>query len=38
MERYDVAATVRASLGLYNNRADVDQLVEGLQQVREIFG
>src|SRR5690606_5461647 len=38
MEFYDVAATVRASLGLYNNREDVDQLVAGLEQVREFFG
>ncbi len=38
MELYDVAATVRASLGLYSNREDVDQLVAGLEQVREIFG
>ncbi|MFN4088267.1 MAG: cysteine desulfurase [Alphaproteobacteria bacterium] len=38
MERYDVAATVRASLGVYNNREDVDQLVAGLEQVRGIFG
>jgi len=38
MERYDLAATVRASLGLYNNREDADQLVAGLEQVREIFG
>ncbi len=38
MDRFDVAATVRASFGLYNTRAEVDQLVHGLGRVRNIFG
>jgi cysteine desulfurase / selenocysteine lyase len=38
MERFGVPATTRASLALYNTRADLDALVQGLQQVREIFG
>ncbi|MFO1129334.1 MAG: cysteine desulfurase [Rhodospirillales bacterium] len=38
MQRLDVAATARASFGLYNSRADVDALVEGLQLVRRLFG
>ncbi len=38
MERYDVAATVRASIGLYNTRGDVDALVASLGRVQEIFG
>ncbi|WP_341703948.1 cysteine desulfurase [Ferrovibrio sp.] len=38
MERFGVPATVRASFGLYNTRADVDALCAGLQRVREIFG
>ena len=38
MERLGVAATARASFGLYNNRADVDALAEALQGVKEIFG
>ena len=38
MDRFGVAATVRASFGLYNTRADVDALVAGLERVREIFG
>ena len=38
MDRFGVTATVRASLGIYNNRNDVDRLVEGLKKVREIFG
>jgi cysteine desulfurase/selenocysteine lyase len=37
MERFGVAATVRASLGAYNNRDDIDRLVEGLLRVKEIF-
>jgi cysteine desulfurase/selenocysteine lyase len=37
MRRYRVPATSRASLALYNTRADVDALVEGLHGVKEIF-
>jgi cysteine desulfurase/selenocysteine lyase len=37
MERYGVPATVRASFALYNTRADVDALVRGLGQVRQVF-
>ncbi|MGE3804857.1 MAG: cysteine desulfurase, partial [Gemmataceae bacterium] len=38
MERYGVAATARASFGLYNTREDVDALVKGLHVVREVMG
>jgi cysteine desulfurase/selenocysteine lyase len=38
MERFGVPATTRASLALYNNREDVDALVQGLHKVREMFG
>ena len=38
MDRFGVPATVRASFGLYNSRADVDALVAGLRRVQEIFG
>lgn len=38
MQRMDVPATVRASLGLYSNRADVDALVQALGEVQELFG
>lgn len=38
MERFGVPATVRASFGLYNTRAEVDALCAGLRRVREIFG
>ena len=37
MRRYGVPATSRASLALYNTRADIDALVAGLRKVREIF-
>jgi len=38
MDHFDIAGTVRASFGLYNTRADVDALVDGLHEVRKIFG
>ena len=38
MDHFDIAGTVRASFGLYNTRADVDRLIDGLDEVREIFG
>jgi cysteine desulfurase/selenocysteine lyase len=38
MQRFGVTATVRASLGLYNTRADVDALAAGLRTVAEVFG
>jgi cysteine desulfurase/selenocysteine lyase len=38
MDRMGVAATARASFGLYNTRADADTLVEALETVQEIFG
>lgn len=37
MERFDVPAMARASLGLYNTRQDIDALVDSLEKVREIF-
>ncbi len=37
MDRFGVAATARASFGLYNNRDDVDRLAAGLTQAVEIF-
>ena len=38
MARFGLAATARASFGLYNTTEDVDILVESLRHVREIFG
>jgi len=37
MKRFDVPATSRASLALYNTRQDLDALVRGLHKVREMF-
>ena len=37
MDFFDVPATVRASFGMYNNQQDVDQLISGLAEAKEIF-
>lgn len=37
MDRFQVPATTRASFSFYNNEQDVDQLVKGLNYVREFF-
>ena len=37
MQRFGIPATVRASFGLYNTKAEVDALVAGIQKVREVF-
>ncbi len=37
MERFGVPATARASLALYNDRSDVDRLVDAIHKVREVF-
>ena len=37
MQRFGVPATVRASLAFYNTREELDALVAGLYDVREIF-
>lgn len=37
MDRFDLAATVRASFGLYNTRSEVDALVDGIKRVQEMF-
>ena len=38
MDHFGIAGTVRASFGLYNSRADIDRMIDGLGEVREIFG
>ena len=38
MKHFEVSATARASFYLYNTRDDVDRLMDGLEQVRSIFG
>jgi len=37
MERLGLAGTTRASLGVYNDEADIDRLAEALEAVREMF-
>ena len=37
MERFRIPGTARASLALYNNRSDIDRLVEALHIARKIF-
>jgi cysteine desulfurase/selenocysteine lyase len=37
MERFGVPATARASMAFYNTRAEIDALVRGIEQVREVF-
>ncbi len=38
MDRYGITATIRASLGVYNTREDIDTLINALAEVREVFG
>ncbi|MGE0041303.1 MAG: SufS family cysteine desulfurase [Vicinamibacterales bacterium] len=38
MDRFGVPATARASLAVYNTRADIDALVRALHAVHEVFG
>jgi cysteine desulfurase/selenocysteine lyase len=37
MKRFDVDATVRASLGLYSNEGDIQALVSGLKKAKEML-
>lgn len=37
MDRYGIAATIRASLGIYNTREEIDVLGRALERVREVF-
>ena len=37
MERFEVPATARASLALYNTMEEIDRLVEGVQQAKKVF-
>jgi cysteine desulfurase/selenocysteine lyase len=37
MERLGVAATARASFGIYTSHEEIDRLVEGLEDARKIF-
>ena len=37
MTAFAIPATARASLGLYNNRADIDALIAAVRTVKEMF-
>ncbi len=37
MDHFQIPATVRASLALYNTRDEIDTLIEGLAKVRKLF-
>ncbi len=37
MDRYCITATIRASLGIYNTREDVEALASALEKVRAVF-
>ena len=37
MERFNVPATARVSFGLYNQKQDVDRLIQGLEKVLKLF-
>ncbi len=38
MDRYGIGSTVRASLAMYNTRADVDALVDAMKKIRSSVG
>ncbi len=37
MQHYEIPGTVRASLGLYNTREEIDALVEVMNKIRKMF-
>jgi cysteine desulfurase/selenocysteine lyase len=37
MEFFNIPATARASLGMYNSRDDLEALAEGIRKVKEVF-
>ena len=37
-ERLDLAATARASFNVYTTKADIDALVDGISEVKRVFG
>ncbi|MGN6557609.1 MAG: aminotransferase class V-fold PLP-dependent enzyme, partial [Solirubrobacterales bacterium] len=38
MDRLDIAATARASFGVYTTTEEIDRLVDGLEDARKVFG
>jgi cysteine desulfurase/selenocysteine lyase len=37
MKRFNLSATTRVSFALYNNREDIDRLIQGVKRVKEMF-
>jgi len=37
MDRFGITATARASFGIYTTRAEIDRLIEGLDDARRVF-
>jgi cysteine desulfurase/selenocysteine lyase len=38
MDRFGIAATARASFGVYTTTAEIDRLLDGLEDARKVFG
>lgn len=37
MQKFEIEGTVRASIGMYNDKQDIDHLVDGLQKARKML-
>lgn len=37
LRRFDVPATTRASISFYNNKEDIDRLIDGIEQAKSFF-
>ncbi len=37
MQSFGIEGTIRASIGLYSDKNDIDQLIDGLKKVKELF-
>jgi cysteine desulfurase / selenocysteine lyase len=37
-KKFGITATSRASFYIYNTQAEIDQLIEGLYKVKEVYG
>jgi cysteine desulfurase/selenocysteine lyase len=37
MQRFKIPATSRASFAFYNNKKEVDALIEGIRKVQKVF-
>jgi cysteine desulfurase / selenocysteine lyase len=38
MHQYGIPGTIRASFAFYNTKAEIDQMIEGLHRVKQMFG